>query len=111
MRKGEVWQVNLNPVKGSEQAGIGPVVIVSGDLLNEYAPVVWVCPLTTKIKKYKGNVLLKPNKLNGLKKESEILNLHLRAISKDRLVMQVGEITKEQLIQTRKGLQEIMEMD
>jgi len=111
MRKGEVWQVNLNPVKGSEQAGIGPVLIVSGDLLNEYAPVVWVCPLTTKIKNYKGNVLLKPNKLNGLKKESEILNLHLRAISKDRLVVQVGEITKEQLIQTRKGLQEIMEMD
>ncbi len=111
MRKGEVWQVNLNPVKGSEQVGIRPVLIVSGDLLNEYAPVVWVCPLTTKIKKYKGNVLLKPNKLNGLKKESEILNLHLRAISKDRLVMQVGEITKEQLIQTRKGLQEIMEMD
>ena len=67
--------------------------------------------LTTKIKIYKGNVLLKPNKLNGLKKESEILNLHLRAISKDRLVVQVGEITKEQLIQTRKGLQEIMEMD
>lgn len=111
MRKGEVWQVNLNPVKGSEQVGIRPVLIVSGDLLNEYAPVVWVCPLTTKIKKYKGNVLLKPNKLNGLKKESEILNLHLRAISKDRLVVQVGEITKEQLIQTRKGLQEIMEMD
>ncbi len=111
MRKGEVWQVNLNPVKGSEQVGIRPVLIVSGDLLNEYAPVVWVCPLTTKIKNYKGNVLLKPNKLNGLKKESEILNLHLRAISKDRLVMQVGEITKEQLIQTRKGLQEIMEMD
>jgi|TARA_B110000285_G_C14783115_1_gene449490 mRNA interferase MazF len=111
MRKGEVWQVNINPVKGSEQAGIRPVVIVSGDLLNEYASVVWVCPLTTKIKIYKGNVLLKPNKLNGLKKESEILNLHLRAISKDRLVVQVGEITKEQLIQTRKGLQEIMEMD
>ena len=111
MRKGEVWQVNINPVKGSEQAGIRPVVIVSVDLLNEYASVVWVCPLTTKIKIYKGNVLLKPNKLNGLKKESEILNLHLRAISKDRLVVQVGEITKEQLIQTRKGLQEIMEMD
>tara|TARA_B110000037_G_scaffold221223_1_gene291323 strand:+ start:7725 stop:8060 length:336 start_codon:yes stop_codon:yes gene_type:complete len=111
MRKGEVWQVNINPVKGSEQAEIRPVVIVSGDLLNEYASVVWVCPLTTKIKIYKGNVLLKPNKLNGLKKESEILNLHLRAISKDRLVVQVGEITKEQLIQTRKGLQEIMEMD
>ena len=31
--------------------GFRPIVIVSGDLLNKYAPVLWVVPLTSKIKK------------------------------------------------------------
>jgi len=30
MKKGEIWTVNLNPTKGSEQSGKRPVVIVSG---------------------------------------------------------------------------------
>jgi mRNA interferase MazF len=51
MRQGEIWYANLNPSKGSEQAGFRPVVIVSGNLLNEHLPVVIVMPLTTKIKK------------------------------------------------------------
>jgi mRNA interferase MazF len=52
MRQGEIWYADLNPVKGSEQAGFRPVVILSGNLLNENLPIVIVAPLTTKIKNY-----------------------------------------------------------
>lgn len=111
MKKGEIWEADLNPVKGSEQAGKRPVLIVSGDLLNSYAPVVWVCPITSKIKIYKGNVIVEPNAETGLKQKSEILNLHLRSISKNRLTIKLGSINQEQLNQVRKGLNEIMLMD
>ena len=47
MKQGELWFANLNPTSGSEQAGFRPVIIVSGNLANEYAPVVVCCPLTT----------------------------------------------------------------
>jgi mRNA interferase MazF len=50
MRQGEIWNANLNPTEGSEQAGFRPVVIISGNLANTYAPVVLCCPLTTKLK-------------------------------------------------------------
>jgi mRNA interferase MazF len=53
--------VNLRSTKGGEQAGRRLVVIVSGNLLNTYASVVYVCPLTTKIKNYKGDVVLSLN--------------------------------------------------
>ena len=43
MKQGEIWNVALNPVQGSEQAGFRLVVIISGNLLNELAPVVLVC--------------------------------------------------------------------
>lgn len=60
MKQGEIWQANLNPSKGSEQAGFRPVVILSGNLLNQHLPVVITAPLTTRIKNYKGNPVLKP---------------------------------------------------
>ncbi len=61
MKQGEIWDVYLDPVSGSEQGGRRPCVIISGDLLNQHLQVVIVCPLTTKIKRYKGNLILKPN--------------------------------------------------
>lgn len=108
MKQREIWQANLNPAKGSEQAGFRPVVIISGNLLNEYLNVVIVCPLTSKVKNYKGHVVLKPSEQNGLDKTSEILNFHVRSISKDRLVKKLGVITEKELVQTKRGLNEIL---
>lgn len=111
MQKGEIWLVNLNPTKGSEKAGTRPVLIVSGNLLNQYAPVVWVSPITSKVKNYKGNVVLKASKSNGLSEKSEVLNLHLRSVAKERLIKKLGTITKPELNEVRKGLTEILQMD
>ena len=50
MKQGEIWFTELNPIKGSEQAGFRPVVIISGNALNDFTQVLICCPLTTKIK-------------------------------------------------------------
>ncbi|HRN94376.1 MAG TPA: type II toxin-antitoxin system PemK/MazF family toxin [Chitinophagales bacterium] len=110
MKQGEIWQVDLNPVKGSEQAGFRPVVIVSGNLLNTYLNVVICCPLTTKIKNYKGNVVLKPNKTNNLKQTSEILTFHIHSISKERLGKKIGSIDKSELNEIHNCLNDILSM-
>ncbi len=108
MKQGEIWYANLNPSKGSEQAGFRPVVIVSGNLLNELLPVVIVMPLTSKIKKYKGNPILQPTKSNGLKDVSEMLVFHIRSISKDRLVERIGNIETEELQHSIRTLNDIL---
>lgn len=108
MKQCEIWYANLNPVKGSEQQGFRPVVIISGNILNQYLPVVITCPLTTKIKNYKGNVVLEPDEINGLAEKSEIMVFHIRSISKDRLVNKIGRIKEEQLQQLKQGLDEIL---
>ncbi len=108
MKQGEIWLANLNPGKGSEQAGERPVVIISGNLLNQYLPIVIVCPLTSKIKNYKGNIIVQPDKDNGLKVPSEILTFHIRSVSKDRLISKSGFIKPEQLVQIKKGLDDIL---
>ena len=108
MKQAEIWNVNLNPVKGSEQAGFRPVVILSGNLANQYLRTLIVCPLTTKIKGYKGNPILEPDIKNGLKEKSEVLVFHIRSISKDRLIHKLGEITPACMEEMKKTLGDIL---
>jgi mRNA interferase MazF len=109
MKQGEIWFANLNPTKGQEQAGIRPVVIISGNLLNTYLNIVICCPLTTKIKHYKGNVVLQPNSKNKLKQTSEILTFHIRSISKERLTKRIGEISTSEITKIKQTVNEIMD--
>lgn len=105
--QGEIWYANLNPTKGSEQSGHRPVVIVSGNMLNTYLPVVIVMPLTSKIKNYKGNLVLTPNQENGLEKASEILIFHIRSLAKERLEKRIGVISNSELTVLKSGFDDI----
>lgn len=108
MKQGELWFSDLNPVRGSEQEGFRPVVIVSGNLMNTYLNTVICCPLTSKVKRYKGNVVLQPDSKNKLKKESEILTAHIRSISKERLHKKIGHISNDELQQIVISLNEML---
>jgi mRNA interferase MazF len=108
IQQGEIWYTNLNPIKGSEQAGHRPVVIISGNLVNTYLNIVIAMPLTTKIKNYKGNLILKPTKTNGLLQPSEVLVFHIRSLSKDRLEKKLGSITTAELHILKEGLNDIL---
>jgi mRNA interferase MazF len=108
MKQREIWYADLNPVRGSEQKGYRPVVIISGDALNTYLNIVIACPLTSRIKNYKGNVVLEPNNENGLPLKSEILTFHIRSISKERLVNKIGNISKEELSTLKQSLDDIL---
>lgn len=108
IKQAEIWLTNLNPTKGSEQSGVRPVVVISGNLLNQNLNVVIACPLTSKIKNYKGNVVLQPNSENKLPQTSEVLTFHLRSLAKDRLIKKVGAISSAELQQIKQCLEDIL---
>ena len=108
MKQGEIWELYLNPTKGSEQSERSPAVIISGDMLNKYLQVVIVCPLTTSIKNYKGNLIIKPNENNGLIKTSEVLTFHVRSVSKTRFDKKLGSIPLKDVEIIKKTLNDIL---
>ena len=108
MKQGEIWLADLNPTKGSEQKGVRPVIIISGNLLNDNANVVMICPLTSSIKRYHGNLILEPNAVNGLSSISEGLTLHIRSIAKSRLKNRMGKITTSELIKIKTCLNDLL---
>ena len=108
MKQGDIYFANLNPNRGSEQRGQRPVVIVSGNAMNDHFGVVIVMPLSTKIKKYAGCILLKKDKINNLKQDSEIITFQLRSLSKDRFTKKMGNISGDQLHELKKKLLEVL---
>ena len=108
MKQREIWLADLNPVQGSKQKGIRPVVILSGNAMNQNLDICIVCPMSSIIKNYAGCLVLKPDDLNGLETSSEIITFQVRIISGNRLIRKLGEITGNQLDAIKKGLNEIL---
>jgi mRNA interferase MazF len=108
MKQGDIWYAKLNPIEGNKQASFRPVLILSGNLLNTYAPVIICCPLTTKFKKHKGNVVLVPDDLNGLNEPSETLTYHIRSIAKSRLKQRIGKVSTKTINEIKTGLNDLL---
>lgn len=108
MKQGEIWYENLDSTEDSEQAGFRPVLIVSGNLANEHAPVVLCCPITSKIKNYKGNPILEPDEQNGLKLKSEVMIIHIRSIAKSRLKQKLGSINPSHIKLVKQTINDLL---
>lgn len=48
--RGDIFYANLEPVIGSEQGGIRPVLIIQNDIGNRHSPTVIVAAITSRIK-------------------------------------------------------------
>jgi len=107
MLQKDIYFVDLDPIKGKEQNGRRPVVIVSGNTMNKNLGVFIVCPISSKVKNYAGCVNVPKNKINKLNEDSEIITFQIRAIAKERMIKKIGEITNEQLKEIINSLNEI----
>jgi mRNA interferase MazF len=93
-----IYRANLDPIVGSEQGKTRPVIVISDDEINNFLKIVNVIPITSRKpgrKIYPNEVLLASNNF-GLATESIALCHQIRAIDKQRLVFQYGEIRDPQ---------------
>ena len=80
MKQREIYLADLNPLKGSEQRGIRPVVVISGNSMNDHLGISIICPLSTKVKNYAGCLILEKDAINGLEQDSEIITFQIRTL-------------------------------
>ena len=96
MKRGEIYWANLDPVIGSEQGGVRPVVVVQNDKGNLYSPTVIVAAVTTSGKKNRLPIHVPVSAAeSGLKHDSMILTEQLRTLEKTRLTHQAGQLTPD----------------
>jgi len=105
IKRGDLFYVDLAPVKGSEQAGTRPVLVIQNDVGNEYAPTVIIAPLTTRSfsKHYPTNVSVAKGTA-GLKENSTILLSQIRTIDKSRLERRLGHFSPDLMHQVNRAI-------
>lgn len=106
--RGEVWLANFNPVKGHEQAGKRPCLVISVDLFNQGASgLVVVLPITSKDKGIPFHVKIEPPE-GGLKVTSFIKCEDVRSISVERLEQRLGMVSPNILTEVEDRLRILM---
>lgn len=112
LNHGEVWLVNLNPVRGTEPGKTRPVLIVQSQaLLDASHPSTLVLPLTTRLIDDAEPLRLRLPAQGGLEQDSDILLDQLRAIDNKRLVSGPLTLCREPFMQrVYSALCEVMDM-
>jgi mRNA interferase MazF len=91
IRRGEIFLANLEPILGSEQGGVRPVVIIQNDIGNQYSTTTIIAPITSSVmkKEYPTNVFIKKED-SAIKRDSTILLNQIKAIDKRRILKKLG---------------------
>lgn len=91
--RGEIWLADLDPIRGHEQAGIRPVLVMSIDAFNHGpARLVYVVPLTRTGRRNSLYIPVTPPE-GGLHARSFILCMSMRSVSTERLRERWGAVT------------------
>jgi len=101
--RSEVWLVNWNPARGSEQAGKRPALVIQNDIGNEKASTTIVAAISGSVKIYPMNVKLDPPE-GGLKRPSIVKTGQILTVSKERLGKKLGQISAKKMQEVNRAI-------
>ncbi len=105
--RGEIRWADLNPVRGSEQAGLRPVLVLSQDVFNDRSGTVIAVTLTSQQPKA-GFPLTLETSAPGLPKRSWVKIGQVRTLAVERIGRRLSKASEEELDRVVEGLNEII---
>ena len=106
IKRGDVFYADLNPVIGSEQGGIRPVLVVQNDIGNHYSPTTIVAAVTSRIKRAKMPTHVElPASKGYLAMDSVVLLEQVRTIDRSRLREKACVLDEETLEKVDRALE------
>jgi mRNA interferase MazF len=105
--RGEIRWADLNPVRGREQAGDRPVLVLSHDVFNERSGTIIAVALTSQEPRAGYPLTLELNAAK-LPKRSWVKISQIRTLSTERIGKRLGRASDEELANVLEGLLEII---
>lgn len=105
--RGDIRWADLNPVRGKEQAGNRPVLILSHDVFNERSGTVIAVALTSQ-RQHAAFPLTLELQSEDLPKRSWVKISQIRTLATERLGSRLGRVTPEEIARVVEGLNEII---
>ena len=100
VRRAEIWLADLNPIRGSEQAGTRPVLILQNNSINRFTSTFLAIPFTTNLRRASLPTCVMIHKgEGGLSNDSVALCHQLRVLDKLRLIRRLGLVSESALAQ------------
>ncbi len=106
--RGEIRWADLNPVRGHEQSGRRPVLILSQDVFNRRSGTVIAVALTSQSQRA-GFPLTLELKTPKLPKRTWVKISQIRTLAVERIDRKIGQVSPEEIAQVVEGLNEIIE--
>ena len=104
IRRGDLFYADLNPVVGSEQGGIRPVLVIQNDVGNHFSPTVVAAAITSRKAKNSLPTHILLENVPGLAPTSLLLLEQLRTIDRKRLRGYTGRLSKEKMLEVDAAL-------
>jgi len=105
VRRGDIYLADLNPVRGSEQGGIRPVLILQNNVGNRYSPTVIVAAITRRTGKHNMPTHVPVGRINGLHRDSLILLEQVRTIDRSRLLEYINTLPSTEIAAAEAALE------
>lgn len=106
--RGEVYWADLNPVRGSEQSGVRPVLIISHDIFNERSGTVIALALTSQFQRAGFPITLELDSTE-LPKKSWVKISQIRTLAVERIGARICRLRPEILERVLEGLNDIVD--
>ena len=97
VKRGQIYYADLSPVKGSEQGGYRPVLILQNNVGNKYAPTTIAAIITSRHTKHKLPTHYWLTNDCGLPKDSMVECEQVKTLDKTRLLSLVGEVSQRDM--------------
>ncbi|HET6400502.1 MAG TPA: type II toxin-antitoxin system PemK/MazF family toxin [Candidatus Kapabacteria bacterium] len=105
LERGDIIRAVFDPIRGHEQAGIRPAMVLSPGWINQHASTILVASLTTKRTDSVSpiEVLIEAPE-GGLSRDSKVLLIQTRAIDRSRIISDYGKVSEETLSRVDRAL-------
>ena len=110
IERGDIYYADLNPVTGSEQGGIRPVLVIQNDTGNRFSPTVIVAAITSNLGKARlpTHIVIDEDVLS---EKSVVLLEQIRTIDKTRLTKKLGRLSDEDMLRIDEAISISMGFD
>lgn len=103
-KRGEVYLVNWDPGRGSEQTGIRPAVIIQNDIGNKFSLTTIIAACSTSITKPFPFIVKITAKESGLDRDGTINLAQIMTIDKTRLHRKIGVLSSNKITELNKAI-------
>jgi len=112
IQRGQIYWLDWNPARGSEQAGRRPGLIVQNDPFNANPryPNTIVLAVTTRGRDVPTHIAIEPTAENGLRERSFVKCEQLITVSKERLDSLIGELDAETMAHVDRALKRVLSL-